>query len=213
MPEVDQYDDNPDKPLSEHQLDTDNDLNEEEQRDSTAICQSPINAPPMLQVLSKYTTMSQMTTAATIAVQTTTAGSMYNPSRSIKHAWNKGMKRNPSGGGPGGNPGSGGGGGQPPSPQRPAAAPQQVPQPQGDIRMMGALPEPFTGKQAKAEHFVEAMKTYVCLNRQVPGFESAMQKINLALTLMHGEKVAEWVKNVGTALDELNSDTDDVDEL
>ena len=30
---------------------------------------------------------------------------------------------------------------------------------------------------------------------------------------MHGEKVTRWVKNVGTALDELNPDTDDVDEL
>jgi hypothetical protein len=57
------------------------------------------------------------------------------------------------------------------------------------------------------------MKTYVHLNQQVPGFESAMQKINLALTLMHGEKVAGWVKNVGTALDELNPDTNDIDEL
>ena len=54
---------------------------------------------------------------------------------------------------------------------------------------------------------------YICLNRQVPGFESAMQKINLTLTLMHGEKVTRWVKNVGTALDELNPDTNDVDEL
>ena len=79
--------------------------------------------------------------------------------------------------------------------------------------MMGALPEPFTGKCAKAGHFMEAMKTYVCLNQRVPGFESAMQKINLALTLMHGEKVAGWVKNVGAALDELNPDTNDVDEL
>ena len=40
-----------------------------------------------------------------------------------------------------------------------------------------------------------------------------MQKINLALTLMHGEKAAGWVKNVGAALDELNPDTNDVDEL
>jgi hypothetical protein len=70
--------------------------------------------------------------------------------------------------------------------------------------MMGVLPEPFTGKHAKAGNFIEAMKTYICLNRRVPGFESAMQKINLALTLMHGEKVAGWVKNVGAALDELN---------
>ena len=85
------------------------------------------------------------------------------------------MKRNPSGGNPGGNPGSsGGGGGQPPSPQGPAAVPQQVLQLQGDVRMMGALPEPFTGERAKAGHFIEAMKTYICLNRQVPGFESAM---------------------------------------
>jgi hypothetical protein len=57
------------------------------------------------------------------------------------------------------------------------------------------------------------MKTYVRLNRRVLGFELAMQKINLALTLMHGEKDAGWVKNVGTALDELNLDTDDVNEL
>ena len=104
--------------------------------------------------------MSQTTMAPTIAVQTMTAGTAYNPSRSIKHAWNKGMKRNPGGGNPGG-----GGGGQPPSPLGPAAAPQQVPQPQGDVRMMGALPEPFTGDCAKAGNFIEAMKTYVHLNR------------------------------------------------
>ena len=57
------------------------------------------------------------------------------------------------------------------------------------------------------------MKTYVHLNQQVPGFESTMQKINLALTLMHGEKVTGWVENVGTALDEPNLDTDDTEEL
>jgi hypothetical protein len=79
--------------------------------------------------------------------------------------------------------------------------------------MMGALPEAFTGDHNKAGNFIEAMKTYVHLNCQVPGFESAMQKINLALTLMHGEKVAKWVKNVGAALDELNPDTDNVDKL
>ena len=213
MQEVDEYDDDPDKPLSEHQSDMDNDLNEEEQKDSNMIQQSPIHTPPMLHIPFKYTMMSQTTMAPTIAVQTTTTGTTYNLSRSIKHAWNKGMKRNPGGGNLGGNPGGRGGGGQPPSPQGPAAAPQQVPQPQGDVRMMGALPEPFTGEHAKAGNFIEAMKTYVCLNRQVPGFESAMQKINLALTLMHGEKVAGWVKNISTALDELNPDTNDIDEL
>jgi hypothetical protein len=110
------------------------------------------------------------------------------------------MKRNPGGGNPGGNPSSGGGG-QPPSPQGLAAAPQQVPQPQGDVRMMGALPEPFTGERTKAGNVIEVMKTYVRLNQRVPGFESAMQKINLALTLMHGKKVTSWVKNVDVETD------------
>ena len=123
------------------------------------------HAPPTLHVPFKYTTMSQTTTAPTIAVQTATMGTTYNQSRSIKHAWNKGMKRNPGGGNLGGNPGSSRGGGQPPSPQGPAAAPQQVLQLQGDVRMMGALPEPFTGERTKAGHFIEAMKTYVRLNR------------------------------------------------
>jgi hypothetical protein len=122
--EVDKYDDDPDKPPSEHQSDMDDDLNEEEQRDSNTIRQSPIHAPPTLHVPFKYTTMSQTTTAPTIAVQMTITEAAYNPSQSIKHAWNKGMKRNPGGGGSGGNPGGGGGGGQPPSPQGPAAAPQ-----------------------------------------------------------------------------------------
>ena len=35
--EVDEYNDDPDKPLSEHQSDMDDDLNKEEQRDSTTI--------------------------------------------------------------------------------------------------------------------------------------------------------------------------------
>jgi hypothetical protein len=80
VPEVDEYDEDPDKPASEHQSDTDDNLNEEEQKDSKAIRQSPINAPPTLQVPFKYMTMSQTTTAPTIAVQTTTAGTAYNPS-------------------------------------------------------------------------------------------------------------------------------------
>jgi hypothetical protein len=139
VPEVDQYGEDPDRPPSKHQSDTDDDLKEEEQRDGTTIWQSPIYAPPTLQVPFKYMTMSQTMTAPTIAVQTTTTGAAYDPSQSIKHAWNKGMKRNPGGGGPGGNPVGRGGGGWPPSPQGPAAAPQQVPQPQGDVRMMGAV--------------------------------------------------------------------------
>ena len=66
--EVDEYNDDPDKPLSEHQSDTDDDLNEEEQKDSKTIQQSPIHAPQMLHIPFKYTTMSQTTMAPTIVV-------------------------------------------------------------------------------------------------------------------------------------------------
>ena len=78
--EVDQYDEGPDKPLSKHQSDTDNDLKEEEQKDGTTIRQSPLNAPLTLQVPFRYTTMSQTVTAPTIAVQTMMTGTAYNPS-------------------------------------------------------------------------------------------------------------------------------------
>ena len=80
MPEVDQYDKDPNNPPSEHQSDMDDNLREEEQKDGTTIQKSPINAPPTLQVPFKYTTMSQMMTAPTIAVQTTTTGTAYDPS-------------------------------------------------------------------------------------------------------------------------------------
>jgi hypothetical protein len=124
--DVDQYNEDLDKPPSEHQTDTDNNLREEEQKDVTTIQQSPINAPPTLQVPFRYMTMSQTTMAPTIAVQMTITGAVYDPSWSIKQAWNKGIKRNPGGGGPGGNLGRGGGRGWPPSLQGPPLNPQQV---------------------------------------------------------------------------------------
>ena len=37
VPEVDEYDNDPDEPLSEHQSDTDDDLNEEERKDGKTI--------------------------------------------------------------------------------------------------------------------------------------------------------------------------------
>ena len=78
---------------------------------------------------------------------------------------------------------------------------------------MGGLPQPFMDDRSKAGDFIEAMKTYIHLNQWVPGFESAMQKINLTLTLMHGERVARWVKSVGAALDKLDPTINNVDTL
>jgi L-fucose isomerase-like protein len=127
VPEVDQYDISRDK-IPQPDMDTNEYLREETERDTTTIRQSTIDAPLKLQVPLIHTTMSQTTTVQTMTAQTATGITLYNPVQSIKQAWNKGMKRNPGGGGLGGNPGRGGGG-RPPSPQGPPQVPQLVPLP------------------------------------------------------------------------------------
>jgi len=78
---------------------------------------------------------------------------------------------------------------------------------------MGSLPAVFSGNRAEAEHFINGIQAYIRLNREVPGFNSPMKKIALVLTLMQGEKVADWANDIGQALDELNPATDNIPAL
>ena len=78
---------------------------------------------------------------------------------------------------------------------------------------MGSLPTIFTGNRAEAKNFINGIQAYICLNREVPGFTSPMKKIALTLTLIQGEKVAEWANNIGEVLDELNPAMDNVPAL
>jgi len=78
---------------------------------------------------------------------------------------------------------------------------------------MGSLPAIFSGNQAEAEHFINGVQAYIQLNREVPGFTSPMKKIALVLTLMQGDKVADWVNDMGQALDELDPATDNIPAL
>ena len=136
------------------------------------------------------------TTAQTITVPADTTE--MNPVHSIATAWNRKFKRNPmgpsggnpsggGGGGGGGGSGGGGGGGDPP------LGNQQVVQVQGDVRLMGALPNIFTGDRNKAAAFIESIKQYIRLNDEVPSFRSPMKKVALTLTLMQGEEISNWV--------------------
>jgi len=75
---------------------------------------------------------------------------------------------------------------------------------------MGSLPAIFSGNRAEAEHFINGVQAYIWLNREVPGFTSPMKKIALVLTLMQGDKVADWANDMGQALDELNPTTDNI---
>src|SRR5712675_817032 len=97
---------------------------------------------------------------------------------------------------PGGPPGGGGAGGAGPpgggAPAPPADVPQQPAQPPQDVKMMGALPAIFAGNCEQADNFIEQLKGYIRLNRLVPGMNSYIQRVALALTLIQGPLVAEW---------------------
>jgi len=74
--------------------------------------------------------------------------------------------------------------------------------------MMGALPAIFTGNREHTDDFIEQLKGYICLNRLVPGMNSFIQQVALALTLIQGPLVAEWHKNIGEWIDSLTPNND-----
>ena len=103
------------------------------------------------------------------------------------------------GGGGGGGGGSGGGGGAGPPAQPQPAGQGQAPIPvAADVRTMGEKPAIFTGDRTKAEDFIKEVKAYFCVNQDVAGFNSPIKKVAFTLTLIKGDEVAGWVKDMGT---------------
>jgi hypothetical protein len=58
---------------------------------------------------------------------------------------------------------------------------------------MGSLPRIFEGDRDKADAFLTEYLGYLMLNQGVPGFESPIRQVAMALTLIKGEKVDLWV--------------------
>ena len=154
-----------------------------------------------------------MTLATTTqAVQTTTNRPVAPPAAAattltpldVELALQKALRRNPGGGG-----GVGGGEG-PPTHARAASGPPQLAQgqhvaaPAGDVELMGQLPQIFTGDRTKSDDFIEELKAYLRVNRDVAGFNSPIKKVALALTLIKGPQVAGWTRDVGNRLDQLD---------
>ncbi len=69
--------------------------------------------------------------------------------------------------------------------------------PVGDTKATGALPQIFNGSREKADNFIEEVKDYLQLNKQVLGFNSPRYKIVFTLTLIKGPKVAGWKRDMG----------------
>jgi len=209
---------------------TNEELKKEASIDASIIQNSPIRTRPRL-IPTILTTMSTTTTQPTITVQAamttattsgtsvtlaagTTGGTSPTATQWITTIINKALRRYPGSGpgrpgGPGGPRGPGGPGGPAAQGINPLAVVPQA----ADVFLMGSLPAIFSGNQAKAKHFINGVQAYIRLNREVPGFNSPMKKIALVLTLMQGDKVADWANDIGQVLDELNPTTDNIPAL
>ena len=69
---------------------------------------------------------------------------------------------------------------------------------------MGEKPAIFTGDRTKVDDFIEEVKAYFHVNQDVAGFNSPIKKVAFTLTLIKGDEVARWVKDMGTWIDGLD---------
>jgi len=81
------------------------------------------------------------------------------------------------------------------------------------MKPMGELPDVFNGDQTKAEAFIDQLNHYFLLNLDVPGFNSPIKKVTLAITLIKGSDVAGWTRALGELLHTLDPVHDNVPAL
>jgi hypothetical protein len=168
---------------------------------------------------------------ATTTATTTTATTTTKPKivASVQKKLDTAMKRQPSNnpgggggnpggggsnpGGGGGNPGGGGGnpGGNPGAPNPPAAPP--MPPANQDARLMGSAPTEFDGDRAKADQFINELRHYFRINATVPGLQSWIRRVAIALTFIKGPTVDEWALNQGDWVDRLDPLIEDVPDV
>ena len=154
--------------------------------------------------------------SATQTTQATLLQTTEQLALAVQGTGGKKRKGLPNGGGPPPAGGSGGGGGPPPAgggggaPNPPAGGQGAAPTlPNPNIKVMGTKPENFEGDRMKAEEFMEDVKKYMRLNRQVPGFSSPMTKVAMVLTFMKGQATSGWTRAIGDWIDTLDTEIDD----
>jgi hypothetical protein len=75
---------------------------------------------------------------------------------------------------------------------------------------MGNLPQVFDGDRKNARNFLDSILGYFRANSRVPGLNSPIRKVSIALTLIQGSQVATWVRDMGAWIDSLNPVDDDI---
>src|SRR5260370_16826991 len=78
---------------------------------------------------------------------------------------------------------------------------------------MGEHPDVFNGDRTKAEAFIDQLNQYFRLNLDVPGFNSPIKKVALAITLIKGTEVTGWTRVLGDLLRALDPVHDNVPAL
>src|SRR5258708_30736912 len=78
---------------------------------------------------------------------------------------------------------------------------------------MGELPDIFNGDRTKAEAFIDQLNHYFLLNLDVPGFNSPIKKVALAIMLIKGADVTGWTRALGELLRALDPVHDNVSAL
>jgi Retrotransposon gag protein len=75
---------------------------------------------------------------------------------------------------------------------------------------MGNLPQIFDRDRKNARNFLNTILGYFRANSRVPGLNSPICKVSIALTLIQGPQVATWVRDMGAWIDSLNPIDDDI---
>jgi hypothetical protein len=79
-----------------------------------------------------------------------------------------------------------------------------------DARLMGSAPTEFDGDRAKADQFINELRHYFRVNATVPGLQSWIHRVAIALTFIKGPTVDEWALNQGDWVDRLDPLIEDV---
>jgi hypothetical protein len=72
-------------------------------------------------------------------------------------------------------------------------------------------PQPFDGERTKAEAFLRELRLYIMANQGVPGFESPIRRVAIALTFIKGPKVDRWVEAMLQAIEQLHPIQDNIE--
>ena len=75
---------------------------------------------------------------------------------------------------------------------------------------MGSPPSVYNGDRTKADDWLEELKMYLRVNRDVAGFDSPIKKVAVALSFIKGPQVAGWVRDYGRVLDTLDPTNDNI---